>query len=489
MAPSFPSTVGDYQIVRLIGRGGMGAVYEGLHQKIGHRAAIKTLLPDYANNKEIIARFFNEACAVNAIKHPGIVQISDLGETSDGGVYLVMEYLEGETLLARVRQQGGRLSEDAVVRIGWQLASTLSAAHSKGIIHRDLKPANLMVVPDPAGPGGERIKVLDFGIAKLANSAVQTRTGQIMGTLAYMSPEQISTPSRVSGPSDVYSLGAMLYHVLAGTPPFVSKGNELALLSMHLSEEPPPLRSLVPGISTEMETLLARTLSKEPEARPTMVQLAEQWERWDTKATARFTSQQAVPRRPELDEAKTAPVGPIAANASWKILRMPEGNATQMLSFGTHGGLHIEFLSFVSSEAHELISLPFDLSGLTPVTNHPLMLSVTNHRLELRVAKAVGNTVRFYSELTSAAARSSYALPAEVSGVPLFIGHHRGPHYGFTLTSRTRSVSWTDRLHAEVSPFDLDVEAPQTANRLLLLHRVGEKNSESHLVCVAIKET
>ena len=135
------SEIGGYQIIKLIGQGGMGAVYEALQKKIGRRVALKLLLPEYANNPTVIERFFNEARAVNAISHPGIVQVSDLGSTDDGGAYLVMEYLEGETLSSRATRQGRRLPEEDAVRIGWQIASTLAAAHAKGIVHRDqLRP-------------------------------------------------------------------------------------------------------------------------------------------------------------------------------------------------------------------------------------------------------------------------------------------------------------------------------------------------------------
>ena len=144
------SEIGGYQIIKLIGQGGMGAVYEALQKKIGRRVALKLLLPEYANNPTVIERFFNEARAVNAISHPGIVQVSDLGSTDDGGAYLVMEYLEGETLSSRATRQGRRLPEEDAVRIGWQIASTLAAAHAKGIVHRDIKPARDAAVENGA---------------------------------------------------------------------------------------------------------------------------------------------------------------------------------------------------------------------------------------------------------------------------------------------------------------------------------------------------
>lgn len=136
------SKLGDYEIVRLIGRGGMGTVYEARNARINRRVAIKVLLPEYADCEETVRRFNNEAVAVNALNHPGVVQVSDVGMSDDGHLYLVMEYLEGETLADRMNQAGGRLVEEEVVTICWQLSGVLAAAHAKAIIHRDVKPGN-----------------------------------------------------------------------------------------------------------------------------------------------------------------------------------------------------------------------------------------------------------------------------------------------------------------------------------------------------------
>lgn len=274
------STIGDYQIVRLLGRGGMGAVYEVFQPKIGRRAALKTLLPELADEKEFVARFFNEARAVNAIGHPGIVQVSDLGETPDGGVYLVMELLEGETLSTRTVRAGRRLPQEHVLRIGWQIASTLHAAHGKGIVHRDIKPSNIMIVPDPAGPGGERVKVLDFGIAKLTEgdrASAGTQTNTMLGTPYYMSPEQARGSGKVDDKTDVYSLGVILFEILAGKPLFDGEGTG-ELIMKHMSQPPPDLAEQAPGCPPELVRLVHRLLEKDRAARPSMAQCAEQLE-------------------------------------------------------------------------------------------------------------------------------------------------------------------------------------------------------------------
>jgi serine/threonine-protein kinase len=272
-------SIGNYRVTRLLGEGGMGMVYLAEHPTLGRRAAVKVLHPDLAASHEMIERLFNEARAANAIGHPGIVEVSDLGLLPTGTPYIVMEFLEGQSLGARMNQ-GGRLSLRATLEIADQAASALGAAHGKGIIHRDLKPDNLFLTPDPQWPGRERLKVLDFGIAKLAQrpaaaSDVRTRTGAILGTPRYMSPEQCRDSRDVDHRTDIYSLGVILYEMLAGTPPFVSSSwGEMA--HMHIGVKPPDLRELVPDLPLAIERAVARALEKEPDARfQSMAELRE----------------------------------------------------------------------------------------------------------------------------------------------------------------------------------------------------------------------
>ena len=263
-------SIGNYRVTRLLGEGGMGMVYLAEHPTLGRRAAVKVLHPDLAASHEMIERLFNEARAANAIGHPGIVEVSDLGLLPSGTPYIVMEFLEGQSLGARMNQ-GGRLSLRAALEIADQAASAVGAAHAKGIIHRDLKPDNLFLTPDPQWPGRERLKVLDFGIAKLAQRPatagdVRTRTGAILGTPRYMSPEQCRDSREVDHRTDIYSLGVILYEMLAGTPPFVSSSwGEMA--HMHIGVKPPDLRELVPELPLAIERAVARALEKEPDAR------------------------------------------------------------------------------------------------------------------------------------------------------------------------------------------------------------------------------
>ena len=185
------ATIGSYRIERQIGAGGMGAVFEARHAELDRRAAIKTLHPQVASSPDLVRRFLDEARAATKIEHPGIVQVFDVGRTDDGTTYIVMELLQGEALSDRLTEVG-RLDPADAVRVICQAADALAAAHRAGIVHRDLKPENLFLVRDSAVVGGERVKVLDFGIAKLIEPGGVSHTGtnMLMGTPPYMSPEQ-----------------------------------------------------------------------------------------------------------------------------------------------------------------------------------------------------------------------------------------------------------------------------------------------------------
>ena len=275
-APPAPATIGPYRIVRLLGEGGMGSVYEGVHEATSRRVAIKVLLPDYARDPVMTTRFFNEARAVNKIEHPGILQIFDYGQQENGCAYIAMEFLNGETLSARLARGPAVRPLGESLRLGWQLASALSAAHEKGIIHRDLKPDNIMIVRDADAPGGEKTKLLDFGIAKLAEAArgsqPKTQSQMVMGTPQYMSPEQCKGASHVDDKTDVYALGVLLFELLAGRTPFMAEsGGEY--IGMHLFKQPPQLHELAPSVPPELAACIDSLLVKDPARRPSMAEL------------------------------------------------------------------------------------------------------------------------------------------------------------------------------------------------------------------------
>ena len=270
MSATAPQLVlGAYAIERELGRGGMGAIYLGVHQTLGKRAAIKVLLPELSRRDDLIARFWAEARAVTAIKHASIVDVYDYGVTPDGRTFIVMEYLEGETLGARLKARG-MLPVPQAVAIARQIANALGAAHAVGVVHRDLKPDNVFLVPDPEVTGGERVKLLDFGVAKLAvtdeDGTAKTITGTLLGTPHYMSPEQCEGARAVDHRSDLYSLGCTLFQMVSGRLPFESPGIG-GLIGMHLHVPPPKLRDRAGYASKELEAIVARLLEKNPEAR------------------------------------------------------------------------------------------------------------------------------------------------------------------------------------------------------------------------------
>lgn len=252
----------------------MGTVYEGIQESIERRVALKVLHPEYARNPDAVTRFFNEARAANRIDHPNIVQVSEFARADDGTVYLVMEFLRGETLGRRLETllaAGGRMRPVEVVQIAAQLADALAAAHEKGIVHRDLKPGNVMLIPDTLSPSGERVKLLDFGIAKLTQGAggKATKTNALLGTPQYMSPEQCRGAGGVDERTDVYALGVILYELLAGRPPFVAE-EPIAYLGLHVYQPPPPLANLASQAPGEVRELVHRLLEKDKAARPAM---------------------------------------------------------------------------------------------------------------------------------------------------------------------------------------------------------------------------
>jgi serine/threonine protein kinase len=260
-----PRRIGKYEVRSLLGEGAMGTVYLCEHAVLGRKAAVKVLKPAFTHDRGLIARFVNEARAATAIGHPGIVDVLDVEvPDEDGGPpYMVMEYLRGETLSARIKRSG-RIGVKDAVALTLQVASALGAAHEKGIVHRDLKPENLFLVPDPLGPVPEKVKVLDFGVAKLrALSGRDTAVGTRIGTPFYMSPEQWRGVSDdVDHRADIYALGIVLYEMLCGQPPFVGTIDEVVV--MHREQPPPPPSTRNRAIPPRIERTILCALAKSP---------------------------------------------------------------------------------------------------------------------------------------------------------------------------------------------------------------------------------
>jgi eukaryotic-like serine/threonine-protein kinase len=254
--------IGNYEILSELKRGGMGVLYAARHLTIGQRVVIKKLRPEHAAKEEVVQRFFQEAQAAAALDDPGVVRIFDRGELPDGSAYIVMEYLQGESLAERLKREQ-RLPAERVVTFLRQTARAVGKAHSRGIIHRDLKPDNLFIVTDDDVPGGERIKVLDFGIAKLLgeNPALHTMADAPMGTPGYMSPEQWDGAGEVDARTDIYALGIIVFEMLTGLRPF--RGPGLTRLIDQHRFSAAPLPSAIDAAFAPFDAVVARALAKQ----------------------------------------------------------------------------------------------------------------------------------------------------------------------------------------------------------------------------------
>ena len=265
--PAIGETIGSYQVLKQLGTGAMGEVYLAEHRHLKRKAAVKLLAPELVGRPDLLERFFLEARATSAIAHPGIVQVFDCEVDATGRPYIVMEFLDGETLAAVLARRGA-LPGLTAARLARGMAEALEAAHAKGIVHRDLKPENIFVQAQPP----DSVKLVDFGIAKLAGDfragqVHQTRSGAMMGTPLYMSPEQCRDSANIDSRTDLYSLGCVLFEMLTGHPPFThaTLGD---LVVAHMTEAPPDARVVNPSVPPALAALTAELLRKNPAERP-----------------------------------------------------------------------------------------------------------------------------------------------------------------------------------------------------------------------------
>jgi eukaryotic-like serine/threonine-protein kinase len=268
---------GAYRITRLIGEGGMGAVYEAIQLRLNKRVAIKLMARALTANPDALARFRREAEITSQLGHPHLVNVVDFGQSEAGEPYLVMEFLEGEDLDQRLGRRGS-LPIDLAVHIAKQTASALAAAHAQGIVHRDLKPANVFLLHVPGEL--EFVKVLDFGISKVKAAGVKlTKATVALGTPNYMSPEQAAgRTDEIDHPVDQWALACIAWEMLCGHTPFVAD-DITALFYQVMNLQPQSLLLRVPGLAPETEAVLLRALSKSPKDRfPSIREFAQAFE-------------------------------------------------------------------------------------------------------------------------------------------------------------------------------------------------------------------
>jgi serine/threonine protein kinase len=257
-------SLGKYLLGKKLGEGTFGVVFAARDTQLDRDAAVKLLLPQNVTNVEIRRRFIEEGRATARVRHPAIVTVYDCG-IEEGCAYLAMELLAGESLTSRLARSG-RLAPETAMEIVRQLASALAAAHAAGVVHRDLKPDNIFLVPDPCVPSGERVKVLDFGLAKLARNDGHTAAKLVFGTPRYMSPEQTRSAAIVDARSDIYALGCVMFELVTGVPPF--DGEVIDVVRAHQQRKPQRARSIIRDLPQQLDQLLDLMLQKRPDDRP-----------------------------------------------------------------------------------------------------------------------------------------------------------------------------------------------------------------------------
>ncbi len=348
------SHVGNYVVERKIGQGGMGEVYLARHPELGREVAVKILTGALAADESAIGRFRQEAMAACRIGHDAIVEILDIGQLADGRHYYVMEHLQGQSLHDYL-EGAGPIEPQTCLEILQPVVAALAAAHSVGIVHRDIKPDNIFLAQ--ARDGSLRVKVLDFGIAKLLDTTVPplvaTRTGALLGTPLFMSPEQCAGNGDIGPAADIYSVGAMAFNLLTGRPPFIGQGMGEVLVQ-HMQAPPPSLRDFRPELDDSLDRVLQCALAKRPA------------ERFQSIAALGAALESAIPGASPTTASGGATLRLSEAAASVPMIPGQSGDVASAQSGDVASAPRILSQTSLSAAASEYVPLPVPASAPPP---------------------------------------------------------------------------------------------------------------------------